>query len=169
MCEKKVFTKPLQAMPGFTMVELIFVMVLILVVAGFSTPLLKKTLSGLMVKNTALNISKIINYGQERAIVEQRYYRLRFNSSGRTYRLSAFEEHADRLINRDIPGKFGRVFSLSQGLSVIRSADEIIMYPNGMCDEFSFIVKDSRGTGYLVKVKGFGTSFDMREVTDEKY
>jgi prepilin-type N-terminal cleavage/methylation domain-containing protein len=153
---------------GFTLIELALVAVLMLVIVGLSAPSFKRTLSGFAAHNTALGISKLISYAQERAIIERRYYKVRFDPAIGQYRISASDESDDKLIYRDVPGKLGKVFSLPQGLSIRCPADEITLYPDGTCDEFSFTVADRYGSGYLVRIKGFGTSFDMQEVGSEK-
>ncbi|MBN2452966.1 MAG: prepilin-type N-terminal cleavage/methylation domain-containing protein [Candidatus Omnitrophica bacterium] len=153
---------------GFTLIELALVAVLMLVIVGIAAPSIKRTLSGFVTNNAALDISKLISYAQERAIIERRYYKVRFDPAAGQYRLSASDESGDKLVYRDVPGKFGKVFSLPQGLSIKRSEDEITLYPDGTCDEFSFTVADRYGSAYLVRIKGFGTSFDMREVGIEK-
>lgn len=153
---------------GFTLIEVMLVTVLMLVMAGLSAPLMKRALSGLAVNNAALDISKLISYAQERAIIEQRNYKAKFYPVSGQYRLFVSEDPAGRSAYREIPGKFGRIFSLPQGLSISCSAQDMALYPDGTCDEFSFTVADRYGSGYLVRIKGFGTSFDMREIKVEK-
>jgi len=139
-----------------------------LLIVGLSAPSFKRTLSGFAAHNAALGIAKLISYAQEKAIIERRYYKVRFDPAAGRYRLSVSDESDDKLIYKNVQGKFGKVFPLPQGMSITCSADEITLYPDGTCDEFSFTVADRYGTGYLARIKGFGTSFDMREVGIEK-
>lgn len=151
---------------GFTLIELALVAALMLVIIGLSAPSIKRTLSGFAAKNAALNISKLISYAQERAIIERRYYKVRFYPVSGQYRLFASSESAGRVVYGEVTEKFGGVFFLPQGISITCSAAEITLYPNGTCDEFSFTVVDRYGSGYQAKIKGFGTSFDMREINN---
>lgn len=152
---------------GFTLIELALVAALMAVIIGLSAPLFKEAISNLSANNAALTISKLINYAQERAIIERRYYRIRFYPGGR-YRLSASDESDDVTVYKNIPGKFGRIFSLPRELSIACSAEEMTLYPDGTCDEFWFSVVGRYGRGYLVSIRGFGTNFDMREIGIEK-
>jgi len=143
-------------------------MVLILVVVGLAAPSFKNTLTALVVKDAALSIAKLASYAQERAIVERKYYKISFDFKKGLYQLFSSDESGEKSIYGNVSGRFGRQFSIPPGVFITGSAPEIVLYPNGACDELTFNVVDRAGNGYAVTIKGFGTRFDMREVAGEK-
>lgn len=153
---------------GFTLIELALVAVLILVMVGLAAPSFRNTFSGLAVKDTALSISKLISYAQERAVIERKYYKVSFDYKNGLYQLFSSDGLAEKPVYANVPGRLGRQFSVPTGVFITGSAGEIAAYPSGMCDEFIFNVVGRDGDGYTVTIKGVGTRFDMREVKGGK-
>lgn len=152
---------------AFTLIELTLVTLILLALVGLSIPLFKNTFSDLAAKNTAFNISKLINYAQESAVIGRKNLKVAFNFEKGNYQLFEADSSANPPVYKKIRGRFGRMFSLPKGLSLNGSRKEAFFYPDGHCDEFKINVL-VKNRGYCVGVKRFGNMVEVKEVKIEQ-
>lgn len=149
---------------AFTLLELTLVAIIVLVLAGLSMPLFKRTFSDLIMKDAAFTITKMINYAQERAIVDRRYYKIAFDFQNRKYQLFEYGALIDPPAYVQAAGRYGRPITLPKGLAFEGKKPEIIFYPDGRCDEADLRISDTSGAAYTIAVKGFASRCEVREV-----
>ncbi len=162
---------------GFTLIELIIVAVIIVVLVALSAPLFRGTFKGLELKDAAYNISKIIQYGQQRAIIEERRYRLLFDFDKKAYRLLVWDEkEKDSKLSaggasasgggwKEVTGRFGGYFYLPEGVRFKGEAEKITFLPNGRCDKISLYVVNKKEKIFEIKTKGRAGYVEVSEVT----
>jgi hypothetical protein len=148
---------------SFTLIELTLVTFLLLTLIGLSIPLFKKTLSGLSAQDTSFNISKLVNYAQEIAVLERKNFKITFNFQGGKYQLLEIVPSVKPAPPKKIPGRFGRSFSLPQGLKLSGDRKDVLFYQDGHCDAFTVKVLAKEG-GYSIRSKGFGNMVEVKEV-----
>ena len=146
---------------GFTLIELAFTTILIVILIMLSTATFRRTLSNLSLKDTAFTISNLITYAQEKAIIERKNFKLKLNFEKRTYRLMEAASPEDI----EIRGRFGRVFTLPRGISFQGTRNDIIFYPDGKTDKADIFVNNTMKDRYKITVKGFARN--RVEVTEE--
>ncbi|HEY1922426.1 MAG TPA: prepilin-type N-terminal cleavage/methylation domain-containing protein [Tepidisphaeraceae bacterium] len=78
-----------QKNPGFTLIELILVMVIIAIAAGIVAPALATFTAGRAIDNCSRQILALAQYAHTQSISEARTYRLNFDESSRQYWLTA--------------------------------------------------------------------------------
>jgi len=156
-----------KSLTGFTLIELTLVTLLVLVLAGLSTPLFKKTLSDLSARNKSFSICKLINYAQEMAVLERVNYKIAFDFKRGRYQLLELSFSSLPPVYKKAAGRFGKLFGLEQGLKLSGDRNDIIFYPDGHCDEARVNVLTS-SSGYSVMVKGFGNMVEVKEVKVER-
>lgn len=115
---------------GFTLLELVMVMVILAIVAGAMAPSLRGFGIGRQTSNSADLIVGLADYAQTQAIAEGRTYRLNFDPSGQAFWLTAQENGAFVPLNND----YGQRFELSQGMSIQTNLPQ---QPDGQYAEFS--------------------------------
>ena len=152
---------------GFTLVELTFVALLLLIITGISIPLFKKSFSDLSAKDVSFNISKLINYAQEMAVLERTNFKITFDFPGGKYQLLKIDALSQPPVYKKAQGRFGRLFGLPQGLDISADKNEIVFYPDGHCDELKLNVL-ARNSGYSVAVERFGNMVRIKEVIPEQ-
>lgn len=151
---------------GFTLIELILVILFISIVIGISNPLFQKTFSYIALKNTSFNIAKAVNYAADMAIIDGVTYKLNFDSDKGCFWITKFDKSSDAdgsYIRLD--SKYGRVFSLPAGLVFTESATEVMFYPDGRSEEKQIKIQNREGNSVLLCVKGFG----RQAVIEENY
>ena len=105
----------MKSLRGFTLIELTLVTLLVLILAGLSTPLFKKTLSDLSARNTSFSICKLINYAQEMAVLERKNYKITFDFKKGRYQLLELSSSTKPPAYVKVTGRFGKHFGLEQG------------------------------------------------------
>ena len=163
---------------GFTLLELIIVATIILVLVAVSTPLFRTSFSDLELKDAAYNISKLIRYGQQRAVIEEKKYRLLFDFARKNYHLLAEEEEGERADIavegrkhpgwKSVQGRFGKYFSLPEGVKFSGEHNSITFLPNGRCNEISLYVIDKKKKSIEIKTNGRAGYVEVSEVKGEE-
>jgi len=142
---------------GFTLIELVLVILLISIITALSTPLFRRTFSDLVIRNAALDMSKLINYAQEMAIIDKVPYNLNLDFETNKYWLTKYGETEEGLSYERIRGRFGKDFFLPRGLSLISEKSKIALYPDGRSETAQVkIVDEKAGEGRELHIKGFG-------------
>ncbi len=141
---------------GFTLIELVLVILLISILIGLSTPIFRRTFSNLELKNTTYNISKMINYAEEMAIIDKVNYKINFDFEKGKYWITKGEEK--------IGGRYGRTFFLPRGLTFTGKREEITLYPDGSSGRAEIKIVDKTGEGYQLQIKGFGSRVQIEEI-----
>ena len=152
---------------AFTLIELMLVTLLLLALIGLSAPLFKKTLSSLSARNASFNISKLMNYAQEIAVLERKNFKIAFNLQNGRYQLLEFTPSKKPPFYKNTGGRFGRLFALGQGLKFVGEKKEMVFYPDGHCDELKIKVLTGDGAGYSIYTKRFGNMVEIKEAAIE--
>ncbi len=149
---------------GFTLIELILVAAIIIALVAVSTPLFRKTFQGLQLKDAAYNIGKVIQYAQQRAIIEERKYSLAFNFEGRNYQLYAWEEAGEGKGFVRAKGRFHASIELPEGVEFKGEKDSIIFLPNGRCDKITLYLIGKDKQTFALKTNGRAGYVSIEEV-----
>ena len=99
---------------GFTLIELILVMVILTTILGMAGPSLRGFFARHQIDDTAARIIALTQFAQSQAICEGRTYRLNFDESRKTYWLTVQDQGA----YRDLYTEWGRVFMLAPDISM---------------------------------------------------
>lgn len=130
---------------GFVLLELIVVVTILGIMFGVMTPLFRRSYNNLRIRSAYKDITAAIRHAQERAIMEEREFRVNFDEREGTYWLSCREDPMEfpaTFVNLSTDA--GRPRSLPEGLSfwyIIASRDRknrtdyITFYPNGAVDK----------------------------------
>lgn len=161
-------TQPLRARAGFTLIELVLVTAIVLILIGLSTPLFKRTFSDLVIKDLAFNVSKLIDYAREKAILQRKNFKISFDFPSGRYRLLEIDDTIEPPVYKRVAGKFGRGFALPKGMLFKGPRNEIIFYPDGHCDETDIDILDGKGSGYTVLIKGLGSRIEIKGPMNER-
>lgn len=123
---------------GFTLLELIFVLLLMAVAVAIVMPSLSGTVKGRRVGDTAAQLVTLTNYAHNQAISEGRVYRLNFDSSGRGYWLTMQQDDGQY---GSLGQELGQQFEVPEDLRVETDlarqqdgATYITFRPSGRCD-----------------------------------
>jgi len=126
----------ISARRGFTLLELVLVMVVVCIALATTAPALRDFWRGSQGRDQALQILALAQWARSYAVTEARVFGLRFDLSSGTYRLEA----SDGLGSTPLLSEFGRVFVLPDGcmaeVTVTPGAEPncVRFYPDGTTD-----------------------------------
>ncbi|MFH1753706.1 MAG: hypothetical protein ABH875_05935 [Candidatus Omnitrophota bacterium] len=138
---------------GFTLIELILLTIIIAALVAVSTPQFRSTFATLKLKESSYNLAKLINFVQERAIVEGVQYKLMLDTSeGRYYFLRFDDTKGEGAFVRP-EDRLGKIFTLPKGMALKSDKNEIHFYPDGRSQE-AVITLTSDKRRVEMRVKG---------------
>jgi len=134
---------------GFTLLELILVMVIISTVLAMAAPSLRGFFSSRKNHDAAANILSLIRFARSQAIAEGHTYRLNFDESRGVYWLTSNQEGAFSSLHNE----FGREFLLPDDTAIrLEKEDEqrgtekyIAFFPQGMAETGAITLTDRSG------------------------
>jgi type II secretion system protein H len=140
--------KNLSGAHGFTLLELILVMVIISTVLAMAAPSLRGFFSSRKIHDAAANIISMIRFARTQAITEGHTYRLNFDNDKGVYWLTSNAEGAFAVLNSE----FGREFLLPDDTTVKIEKDDdkkgteeyIDFFPQGMAETGTITLTDRR-------------------------
>lgn len=145
---------------GFTLLELILVIIILSVSMALISPSLSKTLKTTELKGTAQKIAAILRHSRSEAVHRGRIYQVSFHSDLRQVQVRWIEPDEEEM--KEQTGSFPPLFSLPDGVS-IKEVDlnksqffsefpAIEFYPNGGSNGGSFLLEGGAHQGYRIKV-----------------
>ncbi|MDD5440012.1 MAG: prepilin-type N-terminal cleavage/methylation domain-containing protein [Candidatus Omnitrophica bacterium] len=141
---------------GFTLIELVLVILLISVLIGLSTPQFKNTYEGLELDNSSRDLAQIMNFAREMAVVNRENYRIFIDPGERVYWLERYDASNEPAGYKRFAGRFGKAFRISGRLSVLSSGNEAVFYPDGHSDELRVVLASKAGEKRSVTAKPGG-------------
>lgn len=153
---------------GFTLVELMLVIVLISVMTALTAPRFRRTASEFELKNAAFNLYHVVQFARERAFIEGREFRIHFDYDKKDYRLLAGPDPTQPLRReaefKPVEGRFGKKIRLAQELSLEGRQNDLTCSPDGNCDVATFRIRNQEGA-YEIAVENLGGVIRLREVS----
>jgi type II secretion system protein H len=141
--------RPLSDPGGFTLLELILVMVIISTVLAMAAPSLRGFFSSRKTHDAAANILSLMRFARSQAIAEGLSYRLNFDQTRGAYWLTSNREGAFSSLKNE----FGREFLLPNDTTVeLKKEDDqkgtgkyITFFPQGMAEIGIITLTDRSG------------------------
>lgn len=135
-----IFIRASRSKAGYTLIELILLSIIILAIIAVSTPQFKKTFSDLELRDASFNIARLINFIQEKAILEGVPYKLRLDTQENRYYFTKLDPELSNKYVR-LKERVGRIFVLPRDIKLNSDNTEIVFYPDGHSDKASIIFK----------------------------
>ncbi len=128
---------------GFTLLELLFVVVISAILVSAVVPRLKNSIGSLALQNFLSDISAFSKYAQMKAINSGSWSRVRFDRSKRTMFLE------NRFVARDSFGTQSEQWRVERtrripdkvSIDFMESEDNVVFYPDGTSSEMSLRIK----------------------------
>jgi len=134
---------------GFTLLELLTIILIMAVLVGVSVPRFRRTFVHLQLQVFANNVVRLLSYASRRAVTRQEVLRVHFDVEGRQYWLAQAKESLLEGESERIASKFNRISSVPEAISLDPSASEVTFYPDGRADRFEMVIFDNeQGGGY---------------------
>ena len=127
---------------GFTLIEVLLVLVILGVIAGLSIPNLSQTYSTILLNQTASDIAYLMRYAQSRAVLGRQALRLVLDPQTKQYSLkqedSTITENEPSFRFRPILGRLGRTFTIPPEIQVTTENPTVDFQPDGNIQKISW-------------------------------
>jgi len=172
------FSHPLQARGpaspngsrGFSLLELVIVLLIISLLALLVTPRLTKTVSHMEVKSAAKKISAILRYCRSEAVNKNRIVQVNFDTESNLISVMSAEEGEEKPIMRNsylLPRAI-RMEKIEAGKTILENAlPSFEFYPNGGANGGTAVIRGGEGRAYTLQVD-FLTGGVKVELTKER-
>jgi len=128
---------------GFTIIEVMLVMVILVIITGLAAPNFSNTYAGIQLKVTTDDIAYLMRYAQSRAVARGNEIRIEFDSSLRVYWITEEEQSdtyaSDKMFNR-ITGRLGKKNKIPEMLNLEIEKPSIHFFPDGTIEKVLFNV-----------------------------
>jgi prepilin-type N-terminal cleavage/methylation domain-containing protein len=175
---------------GFTLLELVLVMLLIAISLSVAAPSLRGFLSGSKSRDAATHLLSVMQWARGRAAAEARIYRLNISAQDGSYQVMV--QQGEQFV--ESPSDFGQVFAIPDGMTMqfvrgmpqnplpgavqrppARAAasgvgDFIDFHPDGRNDPASVRLADDQGSVYIIESPSPAEPFRIlsREETSQR-
>lgn len=154
---------------AFSLIELLVVVIILSLVVGLAIPNLSKGRMRLELKQTAKDIAYVMQYAQQRSVIDGKIYQLKFNEEGDRYWLMiedlfSAENLSEKKFKR-FTGRLSKVSSISNNIFVESPSDIIQFYPNGLSDRVEIQISDGENRIFVSTKKQRGSVY-VFEVED---
>lgn len=162
------FNSQLSTQCGFTLVEMILVIFIMLLMASAVAPSLKNYLFTTRLRTATKQIVSLVNYARSLSISQKVKYRVNFDLDSERCWLSKAEQDLsgkERYVR--LSNSWGRTHTLPEGIDIylIRTprsrinkdsgTDYIVFKPNGSSEDSAIYIKNSKGNVRTLIVDGF--------------
>lgn len=129
---------------GFTLVELLLVLLIVAIAAGLTVPNFSKTYARIQLKKTAEDLAYLMRYAQSRAVVKNRPVRLTFDEEFSRYWLTEATAEDNEEFAR-ISGRWGKTYPVSEKIEVFSDKLFVTFYPDGHMDrQLIYVTREER-------------------------
>lgn len=169
---------------GFTLLELLVVVLIISITLGFLAPAFRKTFLDIQLNSSAQDIVSLMRYAQERAIVENTAFRFNLDAENGSYWLTMKEQdkpegnglasHSqshkpDQEAYSKLRGNFGRLYTLARELKMEARENTIDFYPDGEVGYLKIKITNPNNKGLVITQKsGAGGNIVALDENDEE-
>ncbi len=156
---------------GFTLLELILVLIIISTVLGLAAPNLRGFFSSQQLTDLGEQIVVLTRYARMKAVQDSTYYRINFNLSERRYWLEMLEDSQYRPIERDFTTDYilgSDVTVEFENIEMDGSIYYIEFAPEGYSKQCRIRLEDTKGNIVEVVCYGPAEQFELIELIDGK-
>jgi prepilin-type N-terminal cleavage/methylation domain-containing protein len=127
---------------GFTLVELLLVLVLLVVAASFALPNFSRSYQDLLTQRVVEDLVYSMRYAQSRAVVQEQFVCLTLADDQRSYwleELTSVDRETGQEFSTPLPGSWGRLKKIPEQIR-IENLERIHFYPDGTIEKAAFSV-----------------------------
>lgn len=155
----------IKSLKGFTFIEILLVVVLLSIVAVLAAPNFSNTYYNFLLSDTSHNLTYLMRYAQARAIAERTIFRLNFDTENSKYWLTK-ETNPEEEQFKNVEGKLGRIFKISEQLKLECDLDAINFYPDGRIDKTNIYLNNKNEKFFTISTEaqsGYVQEFDYKK------
>ena len=130
---------------GFTLIEILLVIVILGIISGFAIPNLSQTFSRMQSNQTASDMAYLMRYAQSRAIIQKSICQFVLDEESKHYWITEqdpqdedSDPNASPAVFTRISGRLGRALAIPLAIRIQAENPTLQFYPDGTIDKDSF-------------------------------
>jgi prepilin-type N-terminal cleavage/methylation domain-containing protein len=139
---------------GFTLFELIIVVIIIGVVMAISIPFMKKSYEQIRIENHTYNLQKILQFARQKAVLEQKIIRLNIDPSQKRYWLTTRNKRNGSADFKRLKGRYGRTYFWPEEVLVRTKKNYYEFLHNGEHDIIDIVLSIDQERGFAIVSDG---------------
>lgn len=150
------FLRALCARAGFTLLEILLVVVIVAIVVSIASPQFRKTLTTIHLANTTQDIAQLMRFLRVKAVTEKFTYQLKFDLTGRRYSAQNITGAGKSFYNtsRSIP----------ENISIAATLNPVSFYPDGSIDNVTIYLFKGKSEFFKDIEKAINKDFELGQV-----
>ena len=120
---------------GFTLMEILLVLLILGIIAGLSIPHLSRTYHTMLLNRTTNDLASLIRYAQSRAIIQRQVFQLSLDPQSKRYCLRKADSNSpDKKLPlhfSPVAGRLGRALEIPQEIQILAQNPTIDFQPDG--------------------------------------
>jgi len=140
---------------GFTLLELLLVLVIVAVVLGLNAPVFKNNIAKTSFNSQLGKIYLFLDYAKTQAITREAIIKLEIDSENK--KIALFKTGAGEGVELVSELKAGDSMDLGS------SKDEVLFYPDGTTDEFEVYLSAGEGMQATIFIRGFDGKIEIKQ------
>jgi len=135
---------------GFTLIEILVVVLILAIMLGVALPRFQGTFKNLQLRSTARNIYKLMLFAKERALLEQKNYRVAYNKKEK--KISLERQVEGKFV--PIASRYAKPLKLTKEHSMkwSRNLTSITFTPNGESDKLKISFYSNKERQFILTV-----------------
>ena len=138
---------------GFTLLELLLVIVIIAVLLGINLPLIKNNIEGVSFKSFVNKVYLFLDYAATQSILKTVIIKAWLDVKENKLFLAQIDNEGEALFSLPLPGD----------VSVEFDNEEIVFYPDGTSREFKIIISGGDERSFTISSAGFDGKINIDE------
>ena len=137
---------------GFTFVEILIVVLIILLITSMAVPLFSRSFSRIQFQNTTENFVALCEYARASAVLKGQTLWICIDASKNTYWLAKYYNTESGIVFSPFHGKYGHPQKVPENISITTTEDKIPFQPDGESVEAEIVFRNSNNNLTTIEI-----------------
>lgn len=142
--------------PGFTLLEILLVAVIVAIIVSIATPQFRKSLTTVQLANTTQDIAQFMRFLRAKAITEKSKQQLKFDLTGRKYSAQNVTGGKTSIFDKPRP--------IPENISIAATLNPVNFYPDGTIDKVTVYLFKGKSEFFKDMERAINKEFELGQV-----